>query len=637
MKLIRLAACFLCLLLLGGCAASASVPEETTVPETMPGTGNPAQVTCKISYTGQVNPNAVVAACADMELTAAELQGWYWAEITRFRQSAPDTAPDFAASLDSQPCELDDSVGSWQQYFLKQALNRWHGAAALMVQAQREGLPLEEAYQPNLENHAQYMEGMPATRFLYGYSESYRPNTIHQGYLDQIPELLEALAEEQGYPDAEAMARQAFGTTAEALKAFVYHYNYAYMYFTTLGYAIEPEEDVLEAWFWENRDQYTRSGNLVDIRHILLIPEASDDMEKAWTACEREAQKLLTYWKNKTKTTEATFAELATEYSRDTGTAANGGLYRQIHPGQLLPELDNWCFSESRMAGDTAIFRSEAGYHIVYFAGSVEAAYADARQDYLAQQQENLITSARESYPMEADYSAVALQDAEGGISFDEVLYPDIAHERFPEVPLYLQQDYPQTRYGEYWISKNGCGITSLAMVASYLSDNEWTPPELCARYGRYSHANGTDGMIFINEAAVLGFYFKEKTHDVFRVQELLKEGYLVVSLQHSGYWTSGGHYIVLEKLNEDGRIQVRDSNLMNYRKIESHAQDSHSWGSIRNRGAGYWVFEKKVTAIPACSRCGGGKVSGSILLEEYLCEKCAPAMLRRQVYLEAF
>lgn len=634
MKLTRMLACLLCVLLLGGCATETAAVEETVVPETQAGSGDPAQSTCKSSYTGQPDPEAVVAVCAGRELTAAQLQAWYWAEITHFCQQEPETAPDFALPLESQSCGLEDGC-TWQQYFLKQALNRWHSAAALMEQAEQEGRPLEAAYMPDRDKYAEYMEGMPATKFLYGYSESYQPNTMHQRYLDQIPVLLDTLAREQGYSGVDAMAEDAFGTSAQALEDFVYQYNYAYMFFTTLSYDVEPEEGAVESWLAEHAGSYSQTATLVDIRHILLVPDASEDMEKAWTDCERQAQKLLTQWKRELWVTEATFAELATEHSQDTGTAADGGLYRRIHPGQLLPELDSWCFSESRQEGDTAIFRSEAGCHIVYFAGRVEAAYEAAEEDYLAWQQKALIAAARERYPMEVDYSAVTLGQVRGGIGFGDVLYPDIAHERFPEVPLYLQQDYPKTSYGEYRITKNGCGITSLAMVASYLSDNEWTPPELCARYGRYSHANGTDGMIFINEAAVLGFYFKEKTHDVSRVWELLEDGYLVVSLQHSGYWTSGGHYIVLERITENGRVQVRDSNLMNYRKIESHAQDSHSWNSIRNRGAGYWVFEKKVTAIPACSRCGDGTSGSSILREEYLCEKCAPALLRRQVYLD--
>ena len=50
-------------------------------------------------------------------------------------------------------------------------------------------------------------------------------------------------------------------------------------------------------------------------------------------------------------------------------------------------------------------------------------------------------------------------------------------------------------------------------MLASYMADDELTPPEMCARYGNYSHKNGTDGMIFNYEPAVMGFYLRKKTY----------------------------------------------------------------------------------------------------------------------------
>ena len=174
-------------------------------------------------------------------------------------------------------------------------------------------------------------------------------------------------------------------------------------------------------------------------------------------------------------------------------------------------------------------------------------------------------------------------------------------------------------------------------MLASYMADDELTPPEMCDRYGNYSHVNGTDGMLFNYEPAVLGFYLKEKTYDPTVAKAALEEGHLVISIQHKGYWTGGGHYIVLEKMNENGLIQVRDSNLYNYGKLEAHKADEHTWGSITGAGSGFWIYEYKVTSIPACTRCGDAEsISTSPLAEDYYCEKCAPAILRKNTYLTA-
>ena len=175
----------------------------------------------------------------------------------------------------------------------------------------------------------------------------------------------------------------------------------------------------------------------------------------------------------------------------------------------------------------------------------------------------------------------------------------------------------------------------AIAQGITLLGENK--AQELCEKYGYYSFRNGTDGMIFINEPPVLGYYLKEKTYDSEVAKQALAEGHIVVSIQHKGYWTGGGHYIVLEKLNEDGTVQVRDSNLYNYSeyKVPAHAQDRHEWKDIVAAGSGYWIFEYKVTRIPLCARCGEPEeVAPAILTGGYCCPKCGEALLRRQVYL---
>lgn len=217
------------------------------------------------------------------------------------------------------------------------------------------------------------------------------------------------------------------------------------------------------------------------------------------------------------------------------------------------------------------------------------------------------------------------------------MLYPDIAHERFPEAPLYLQQDYPHTMYGKFPIRTHGCGITTLSMLSSYMTDTPLTPPAMCDRYGSYCYSNGTDGMIFVKEPRELGYYFRERTFEPPEALAALEAGYPVVCIQHQGYWTRGGHYLLLEKMTEDGLIQVRDSNIANYGRLEGHKEDRFEWKYIPPACGGYWVFEKKVTAIPACIRCGDpGTLPEGTVPRDYLCHKCAKAKLRRETYLTA-
>lgn len=627
--------------LLCGCADNAVMIENKAEEEpaanvlaTVPPDGDPETAACKGSYTRPVETSAVVAEMGDAQLTNGELQVWYWAQVAQYRQGNYEATPDFSCPLDRQPCGVDDSVASWQQYFLKQALNAWHSAQALMQQGAEEGLPTEEAYQPNRKNYETYMEGKPASAVLYGYSESYKPNSMHQAYLDAIPEMLDALAKERGFTDAADLAEKAFGAEEAAVRRFAESHNRGYMYLTSLGYDLTVDTEEMERFRAENPEKYAAAEKRVDIRHILLIPE-DPSSEESWSDCQTQAEEFLQTWSKKNTGTEGTFADLANKHSQDTGSSCNGGAYRNLREGQLIRELDSWCFDPARQAGDTTIVRSKQGVHILYFAGARELGYVQAEAELLSRQYAGIIQNAREQYPMEVDYSVITLAEGEGTVSASNMLYPDIAHERFPEVPLYLQQDYPGTRYGDYKITTNGCGITSMAMLASYMTDEEWTPPELCARYGRYSQNTGTDGSLFEKEPANLGFYLIKKSYDWREARDYMKEGHLVVVVQYRGYWTGGGHYLVLEKLSEDGRVQVRDSNIYNYNKLAGHKEDLFIWDLINPKGMGYWIFDHKVTSVPICTRCGDPEnLTTSILEADYCCEKCADALLRREAYL---
>ena len=612
---------------------------EPTVPATVPEDGDPKDVTCKGSYTGETDPQAVVAGLEGAELTNEELAIWYWAEVAQYRQTPGAEAPDFSGPLDTQACPVDSSVRSWQQYFLKRALQSWHTAQALMLQAKQDPLVYEEAYQINPTTHENNMKGKPATEFLYGYDEYYVHNTMHQSYLDQVPQTLAQLAGDLGYADVRELAQKAFGCSEERLVAAVRRYNEGYMYLTFLGYDLEPDQTLVEQQYERNRQAYeaagiTReAGICVDFRHILLTP--GGEAEEYWTVCQEEAQELLKYWMNKTKETEATFAELAYRNSKDAGTAHRGGGYFGVKQGQLCRELDAWAFDASRKPGDTAVLRSEAGVHIVYFSGSTPIWQAEAAGDVRVQQNLGLMAAARERFPMEVQYSRISIPAAEGTVSLDQLLYPDVAHERYPEVPLYLQQDYPHTKFGGYKISTNGCGITTFSMLNTYMTDEEHTPPEMCAKYGHYSFSNGTDGMLFIHEPPTYGYFVKERTYDPVIAKQALEDGYIVISLQHPGYWTRGGHYLLLEKILDNGMIQVRDSNIANYSKLKQHKEDAHTWGSITGACAGFWIFEPKQTRTTACSRCGSpDSMTETLLNTQYLCPKCEDALIRRNTYL---
>ena len=109
----------------------------------------------------------------------------------------------------------------------------------------------------------------------------------------------------------------------------------------------------------------------VDVRHILIAPETDDNAavtdatDEQWTAAYDKAKEILSGWDN----TEDGFAKLAKDNSSD-GSSANGGLYSNVVTGQMVNSFSAWCFDAARKTGDTAIVRSDYGYHIMYFVGA---------------------------------------------------------------------------------------------------------------------------------------------------------------------------------------------------------------------------------------------------------------------------
>ncbi|MDD7260768.1 MAG: hypothetical protein PUH34_11285, partial [Eubacteriales bacterium] len=265
-----------------------AAPTETTetVPETtVPPDGDPNSVTCKGSYTAPAADTAVVATVGNKQLTNDTLQAYYELEVASYLASNPEQVPDMTQGLDTQACPIDSAVNSWQQYFLKQALHRWQTVQALICNAEAEEMPIDAAFAPDEELHAECMVNIPAIKFLYGENRYYTPNTMHQAYLDSLSDSLQ-------------------GTMLQAAT----DYNYAYMYLTTMGYYLEPTEEETEA---------APSGeSYVDLRHILLLPEDTSS-EQSWTNCYRDAERKLNSWKASFRRCEGSFAEIAYAESKE--------------------------------------------------------------------------------------------------------------------------------------------------------------------------------------------------------------------------------------------------------------------------------------------------------------------------------
>ncbi|MGM9604994.1 MAG: C39 family peptidase [Faecousia sp.] len=643
--------------------STVQVPVETTRPapiSVVVPNGNPGSVLCMDGYTlsaGQADAAAekIVATCAGESLTNAQLQIYYLNAIRTYQLENSPEGPDFSQPLEQQLCPLGDGTLSWQHYFLQQALKSWQ-TELMLLQAVQEPRPiLEEAFKPNETDdlHGKYVAAeLPVNDFLYSDQPCYKPNSMHQAYLDGLQEQLETLAKQQGYGSLADYADAVFGSavSAQALVEAAENYNLGYMLFTENSYEITVTEEEVDAYLAAHAQELPGEDSYsVDIRHVLLIPAgatiAEDGTVRAslqqWRDCEKQAESLLQSWSQEYLNSlgkEYNFARLANRESMDAGSKVNGGLYQSILPGQLISQLDEWCFDPERQVEDTAIIRSRLGYHIVFFCGTNSTARTAAREAVMEAKELEQWEMRRQENPLKVDYSAVALwaDCSRQVVSAVDVLYPDIAHERFPEAIVYFQQDYMYSPYGGSYVGRGGCGITTMAMLATYMTDTIYTPDMLAARYPNYHDASGTKGELFRYVPAELGFFLDKTTSNIEEVIEALENGQRVVSLQHLGHFTSGGHYLLLQQYYPDSdTFQVRDSNIYNYGRLEGHKVDYFTRANILSGSATFYIMQNKITRIPACSRCGDGQSAPEKLLnEDYLCEKCTAALSRRNTFL---
>ena len=276
--------------------------------------------------------------------------------------------------------------------------------------------------------------------------------------------------------------------------------------------------------------------------------------------------------------------------------------------------------------------------HLVYIHAIHELGQEQARQELVAHQAAQLVQEAVEKYPVKFGFDKIQLGTAPqkgAPLTAQQLLYPDVAHERFPFVPIYLQQDYPNSPYGAYKLSSHGCGITALAMLASYMTDTELTPHELAARYGYYCGLHGSDTKMFDTIPPELGFFVDKCLFNWEGVPEALQAGKMIITLQHEGHFTRSGHFLVLAGDNGDGTYVVRDSNVYNYRRLDGHRIDGFTEMDIKRAAAFYRVYQPKIVRIPMCARCGDlTDVPTAMFSGAYQCAKCTAALERRGNFL---
>lgn len=166
--------------------------------------------------------------------------------------------------------------------------------------------------------------------------------------------------------------------------------------------------------------------------------------------------------------------------------------------------------------------------------------------------------------------------DNEQNLKFYQQLYSMYDYESFnnrSDVPQYFQTTYTQP-FATGTIRSSGCGITSLAMVASYLTGEEITPDMLTNGYRGDNPASAM-------HAGIKNLGLKLTTYEGWGIacQELNEDGKtnldaaleagkpVIARMNSSSLFTEGGHFIVIAGKTEDGKYIVNDPNIENYYK----------------------------------------------------------------------
>ena len=375
--------------------------EAATEPvATIPADGDPNDETCKGTYTvsdeeAKAAAEVVVAQIGEHTLTNGQLQVLYWMQVQDFLSSEYGSYMMYYGMLDyTKPLDTQTSVMAenctWQQFFLKEALNTWRSYCALAEQAKASGMEMPQE---------------------------------QQDYLDGIVENLEANAQYYGLESVDELLRVNIGAGAsvEDYQWYQELLMWGNLYYDTASADFAYTQEELDAFFADHEEQYaesgvTRDGTYVDVRHILYMPEggttdesgATVYSEEEWAACEEKAAAVLKEWETGEKT-EDSFAALANANSQDPGSNTNGGLYENVYVGQMVPEFENWCFDENRKTGDTGIVRTTYGYHVMYFVNSEPIWISYARQDKLLEDTNNMMDQLRNQYPMTVQYGDVVI------------------------------------------------------------------------------------------------------------------------------------------------------------------------------------------------------------------------------------
>lgn len=346
--------------------------------------------------------NTVIATAGGKELTNAQLQIYYYMQVTDFLNYYGSYASyiglDYTKPLSEQKCYYDESL-TWEQYFINIAVETWHRYQTMGILAEKAGHVLSEDWQKAL---------------------------------DEMPADLEKEAKDSDYETVDELLKNVIGPNCnqEIYMDFIRLNFLVTDYFNTVSESLRPTEDEVNTYFTENEATFKEqgitkeSGLISAVRHILVCPEGgtTDETtgkvtysEAEWAACYAQAEKILKEWQTG-DATEESFGKLVETYTEDEGSKTAGGLYDGIYKDSGMTEaFEAWAIDAERKTGDVGIVKADydhyKGYHIMYFVeGEPHWSYA-AETQLLSERCSELVEAEMDKLPIEVNYGKIALAE----------------------------------------------------------------------------------------------------------------------------------------------------------------------------------------------------------------------------------
>lgn len=403
----------LCLTSFAACSAESTAPETMPSESTAESTEEPSvifaygenDINAKANYAvrtaspdnAQMKLPVAVNAEGEPVLTNSDLQIYFWLGYYDFMSSYGSYAQMFGLTYNVPLAEQRSVMDgrTWEQYFLEDCIQKFG------------------------ENYA-----MAMAAYADGYSLSPEDQAIIDDMADPNGEFA-ADAKSYGSESAEAYVQLNFGLgmDMETYQDYMRLYYAAYDFYNSNLTRIEEEatDEVIVAYYPEHAEELAAKRilnvNNVSVRHILVQPEGEKDVvtgaypEEAWLAAEAEINDIYARWQE--DPTEENFIALAKELTADTASAESGGLYEDFHTAKMVQEFSDWSFDQSRQPGDTGIVKTDYGYHLIYFVEQTETrGWIDlTREHYVNETMYALVQETVAEYPIEVDYSQIAIFD----------------------------------------------------------------------------------------------------------------------------------------------------------------------------------------------------------------------------------